>query len=33
MYPLTLVVSSTRVDSRVAERGRRNLDVQDVSYV
>ncbi|KAL0722093.1 hypothetical protein Bca4012_036692 [Brassica carinata] len=28
-YPLTPVVSSTRIDSRVAKRGRGNLDVQD----
>uniref|UniRef100_A0A0D3B7J9 HAT C-terminal dimerisation domain-containing protein n=1 Tax=Brassica oleracea var. oleracea TaxID=109376 RepID=A0A0D3B7J9_BRAOL len=28
-YPLTPVVSSTRVDSRVSKRGRGNLDVQD----
>ena len=32
-YPLTPVVSSTRVDSRVAKRVRGNLDVQDVSSV
>ena len=32
-YPLTPVVSSTRVDSRVSKSGRGNLDVQDVSSV
>ena len=32
-YSLTPVVSSTRVDSRVAKRGRGNLDVQDVSLL
>ena len=30
-FPLTLAVSSSRVDSRVAKRGRGILGVQDVS--